>query len=279
MRKTRGVALADPEWRRIYGFRVVISAPSGVAPPSRRPLRARLAGFAAAAFILTGVVAIGVAIAAQVHAPQPVSAGTTGGGPGPSLERSLPVSVDIPAIGVSSSLLSLGLNQDGTIQVPPLTSAADQAAWYKYSATPGQRGTSVIEGHLDTYQGPAVFFRLGALRPGNQINVTLADGITAVFRVTGVREYAKSDFPAETIYGGTGYAALHLITCAGAFDYASHHYVSSTVVFATLTSYSPARLAGSVSPAATGCRVRSPSRSGAAANVEAGRGAPPRPGP
>ena len=124
-----------------------------------------------------------------------------------------------------------------------------------------------------------MFFRLGALRPGNHINVTLADGITAVFRVTGVREYAKSDFPAETIYGGTGYAALHLITCAGAFDYASHHYASSTVVFATLTSYNPPRLAGAVSPAATGCRVRSPSRSGAAANAGAGRGAPPRPGP
>ena len=233
--------MAEPEWRRIYGFRVVISAPSGVAPPSRRPLRAWLAGFAGAAFLLAGVITIGVAIAAQVHAPQPVSAGTTGGGPGPALERSLPVSVDIPAIGVSSSLLSLGLNQDGTIQVPPLTSAADEAAWYKYSATPGQRGTSVIEGHLDTDQGPAVFFRLGALRPGNHINVTLADGITAVFRVTGVREYAKSDFPAKTIYGGSGYAALHLITCGGDFDYASHHYLSSTVVFATLSSY-PRRL-------------------------------------
>ena len=168
MRKTLGVALADPEWRRIYGFRVVISAPSGVAPPPRRPLRARLAGFAAAAFILTGVVAIGVAIAAQVHAPQPVSAGTTGGGPGPSLERSLPVSVDIPAIGVSSSLLSLGLNQDGTIQVPPLTSAADEAAWYKYSATPGQRGTSVIEGHLDTVQGRPCSSASGRCGPGTK---------------------------------------------------------------------------------------------------------------
>ena len=74
--------MAEPEWRRIYGFRVVISAPSGVAPPPRRPLRARLAGFAGVAFLLAGVITVGVAIAAQVHAPQPVSAGTTGGGPG-----------------------------------------------------------------------------------------------------------------------------------------------------------------------------------------------------
>ena len=146
------------------------------------------------------------------------------------------MSVDIPAIGVSSDLLHLGLNRDGTIQVPSLSTAADEAAWYKYSATPGQRGASVIEGHVDTTEGPAVFFRLGALRPGEHIEVRLANGITAVFRVTGVRQYSKANFPAKTIYGATGYAALHLITCGGAFDYTSGHYLSTTVVFASLTS-------------------------------------------
>ena len=95
-----------------------------------------------------------------------------GQGHGPSLRRSLPVSVDIPAIGVHSALLRLGVNADGTIQVPPLRTRAGEAAWYKYSATPGQIGTSVIEGHVDSYQGPAVFFRLGALRPGDRVDVT-----------------------------------------------------------------------------------------------------------
>ena len=153
----------------------------------------------------------------------------------------MPVSVSIPAIGVNSKLLHLGLNADGTIQVPSLETSSDRAAWYKYSATPGQIGSSVIEGHVDSIQGPAVFFRLGALRPGDTVNVTLADGITAVFRVTGVREYVKSRFPAEAIYGATNFAALRLITCGGAFDYASGHYLSSTVVFASLTSSRPAR--------------------------------------
>jgi len=97
-------------------------------------------------------------------------------------------------------------------------------------------GTSVIEGHVDTYLGPAVFFRLGALHPGDSIDVRLADGITAVFRVTGVRQYLKSRFPAKTIYGATGFAALHLITCGGVFDYTTRSYLSSTVVFASLTS-------------------------------------------
>lgn len=231
--------MAEPEWRRIYGFRVVFtSTPGGFTPPPRPSIRARLAGVAGVVFLLAGVVAIGVAVFSQVHAPQPSSAaaGSTGGGYGPSLARSLPVSVEIPAIGVNSSLLHLGLNPDGTIEVPSITAGADEAAWYRYSATPGQMGASVIEGHVDTYHGPAVFFRLGALRPGQYINVTLADGITAVFRVTGVRQYSKTNFPARTIYGSSGYAALHLITCGGAFDYASGHYLSTTVVFASLTS-------------------------------------------
>jgi sortase (surface protein transpeptidase) len=146
------------------------------------------------------------------------------------------VSVDIPAIGVHSQLLRLGKNADGSIQVPSLTTSADEAAWFKYSATPGQIGAAVIEGHVDSYQGPAVFFRLGALGPGDSIDVTLADGVTAIFRVTAVREYLKDRFPANTIYSATDYAALRLITCGGDFDYMTGHYLSSTVVYASLTS-------------------------------------------
>ncbi len=208
--------------------------------------RARVAGVAGVVLIVAGVAAVSVAVSAQEHAPRPslAAAGATGLvaglAPGQSLPRSLPVSVDIPAIGVSSRLLHLGVNSDGTVQVPSLSTRADEAAWYKYSATPGQIGASVIEGHLDGYRGPAVFFRLGALRPGDRIDVTLADGITAVFRVIGVRQYLKSSFPAKSIYGAAGYPALHLITCGGAFDYATGHYLSSTVVFAALTSSHPA---------------------------------------
>jgi hypothetical protein len=238
--------LPDSAWRRIAGFRVVVSWPeAGYAPPPTpaRSLRARMAGIAGVLLIAAGTATLGVTVAAQVHAPQPsASAAGAVGSPahGPSLPRSLPVSVHIPAIGVDSKLLRLGLNSDGTIQVPSIQTSSGDAAWYKYSATPGQIGSSVIEGHVDSYRGPAVFFRLGALRPGDTINVTLADGITAIFRVTGVREYAKSRFPAKAIYGATDFAALRLITCGGAFDYVSGHYLSSTVVFASLTSSRPA---------------------------------------
>ena len=235
-------------WRRVAGFRVVVSWPQdGYAPPPVGPppagLRARVAGMAGLLLILVGAAIVAVAVRAQVHAPQPspAAAGATGSGHGPSLRRSLPVSVTIPAIGVHSRLLRLGRNSDGTIQVPSLATSSGLAAWYRYSATPGQIGASVIEGHVDSYQGPAVFFRLGALRPGDSIDVTLADGVTAIFRVTGVRQYAKSKFPAKAIYGVTRFAALRLITCGGAFDYATGHYVSSTVVYASLAAARPAR--------------------------------------
>jgi hypothetical protein len=211
--------------------------------PTRPSLRARVAGIAGVLLLTSGAAAVGVAVSAQRHAPQPslAAAGAIDASAhGPSLQRSPPVSVDIPAIGVKSKLLHLGVNSDGTIQVPSLSTSAGQAAWYKYSATPGQIGASVIEGHVDSYHGPAVFFRLGALRPGDTIDVTLADGIVAIFRVTGVRQYSKSSFPAKAIYGTANYAALRLITCGGAFDYTTGHYLSSIVVFTSLTSSRPA---------------------------------------
>lgn len=231
-------------WPRIAGLRVVMSWPDdsqfAPAPPPRGRGRMRLAGFAGTCLTLGGAVIIGVALLAQQHAPAPAAsaAGAIGSASGvtPPLRRSPPVSVAIPDIGVKSRLLYLGRNKDGSMQVPDLKTSADKAAWYKYSVTPGQLGTAVIEGHVDSYQGPAVFFRLGALKPGNHIDVRLADGITAVFRVTGVREYPKTGYPASVIYGPSDYAALRVITCGGDFDPATGHYLSSVVVYASLIS-------------------------------------------
>jgi len=230
---------------RIAGLRVVMSWPESQfapQPPPRGRGRVRLAGFTGVCLIFGGAVAILVALLMQQHAPTPSASAAgrigPGGAKGPALHESPPVSVSIPEIGVQSKLLHLGLNQDGTIQVPNLVTSANEAAWYKYSVTPGQIGTAVIEGHVDSYRGPAVFFRLGALRPGNHIDVTLSDGVTAVFRVTGVREYDKDKYPANIIYAPANYAALRLITCGGDFNPVTGHYLSSVVVFASLVSSS-----------------------------------------
>ena len=210
------------------------------APPPRGRAKVRLSGLAGAALIAFGAAAIGIAVLSQKHAPAPgaAAAGTVGPAAhkGPSLRRSPPVSVAIPAIGVQSDLLRLGLNPNGTIAVPDLSTSSAEAAWYKYSVTPGQIGTAIIEGHVDSEVGPAVFYRLGALHPGDRIDVRLADGMTADFRVTGVREYQKANFPTKMIYGSTNYASLRLVTCGGTFDYTTGHYLGSVVVFASLVS-------------------------------------------
>ncbi|MGH9106840.1 MAG: class F sortase, partial [Acidimicrobiales bacterium] len=158
--------------------------------------------------------------------------GTTG----PVLAKSRPVALDIPAIGVDARVGEVGLNPNGTIQVPPLFSSPNQAAWYRYSPTPGQVGPSVIVGHVDNVDGPAVFFRLGALAPGDKVEVTLADATVATFVVDGVRSYPKTRFPTAAVYGPTDHAALRLVTCGGPFSYSTRQYADNTVVFASLVS-------------------------------------------
>jgi sortase (surface protein transpeptidase) len=144
-----------------------------------------------------------------------------------------PAALIIPEIGVRTRLISLGLAAQGTVQVPSTTSVA---GWYTRSPRPGAVGPAIILGHVDSYQGPGVFFRLVELRSGDPIYVRRADGSTVEFRVTAVQSYLKDHFPTRAIYGPTPDAELRLITCGGAFDSATDHYLSNIVVYATETS-------------------------------------------
>jgi sortase (surface protein transpeptidase) len=101
----------------------------------------------------------------------------------------------IPTIGVAAKIMPVGLNKDGTVEVPPLE-LAWLAGWYQRGRSPGEIGNAVIIGHVDSYKtGPAVFFRLGELKPGETIEVARKDGITARFTVDGVKAYPKTAFP------------------------------------------------------------------------------------
>jgi LPXTG-site transpeptidase (sortase) family protein len=142
-----------------------------------------------------------------------------------------PVGLTIPAIGVSTSLVRLGLTAAGTLQVPSSTTVA---GWYTGSPRPGQTGAAVIAGHVDSQAGPAVFFRLRLLRVGELVYVRRADGSLAVFRVTAVQTYLKSQFPTMAVYGPLPDAQLRLVTCGGTFDSTTGHYLSNVVVSATL---------------------------------------------
>jgi LPXTG-site transpeptidase (sortase) family protein len=141
----------------------------------------------------------------------------------------LPVALTIPAIGVQTSLIHLGLTAAGALQVPSSTAVA---GWYAGSPRPGAIGPAVIAGHVDSHTGPGVFFHLPQLRSGDHVYVRRADGTLAVFRVTAVRSYAKDRFPTLAVYGPTPDAELRLITCGGAFDPQLGSYLSNTVVYA-----------------------------------------------
>jgi hypothetical protein len=142
-----------------------------------------------------------------------------------------PVRLWIPAIAVSTPLVRLGRLPDGSIEVPK---DWDTAGWYDLGPRPGQPGPAVILGHVDSRTGPAVFYRLRALRPQDVVRVGLADGRILVFRVQRVERYPKDKFPTEAVYFPTLNRELRLITCGGEFDYASRSYRDNIVVYATL---------------------------------------------
>ncbi|HET8929417.1 MAG TPA: class F sortase [Acidimicrobiales bacterium] len=229
--------------------------------------RRSVATFTAIVLLVGAVAVIGVALASQQRAPQPSAqqAGSVGrrstptepptsaadSAPSPTpaattttlpptLGASRPVEVNIPAIGVQSPVRSLGLDSAGELQVPQPGPFYDDAAWCRCSPTPGERGPSVIIGHVDSAaSGPSVFYRLGALQPGDTVSVSRDDGTTATFRVDGVRRFRKDAFPTRLVYGNTPDAQLRLITCGGPFDGSGGHYVDNIVVFATLDSPPP----------------------------------------
>jgi hypothetical protein len=197
---------------------------------------------AAAALVVGGGVILGVGAFRHVSPPQAplakagqnVAAPKSTAGKALLLPGSLPVRLDIPRIGVHTRLLSLGLDGQGAAAVPEL-SQAQLASWYNGGPSPGEVGPAVLLGHVDTKSGPAVFYRLGEMRAGDEVDVTRKDGTVAVFAADSVARYPKSGFPAEKVFGDLGYAGLRLITCGGDFDSSTGHYLDNTIVFGHLT--------------------------------------------
>lgn len=150
-----------------------------------------------------------------------------------------PVTVTIPAISASSSLVGLGLNPDGTAAVPPVTEPA-QASWFEPGVRPGEVGPAVILGHRSGRPAgadssvPGVFTRLPEMAAGDDIEVQRGDGTTAVFAVTSIETYDKDAFDTAAVWGDQNTAQLRLVTCGGVFDAAAGSYTDNVVVFAEL---------------------------------------------
>jgi sortase (surface protein transpeptidase) len=205
------------------------------------PGRARLAAALAALALLAGCAQAGGGRAE----PLPAAAAQTTGPPAAGADAAhdfrstrgyratpVPVRIDIPAIGVSSSLARLGRARDRTVQVP---SKWEQAGWYASGTRPGDPGSAVILGHVDSKRGPAVFYRLRELRRGDRVEVVRADGSRVRFAVQRVAQYDKRRFPTDEVYYPTLTPELRLVTCGGSFDATAGHYRSNIIVFAALS--------------------------------------------
>jgi hypothetical protein len=178
------------------------------------------------------------AAAAAVPGRMPASASL-----GPLLKRTKPaaarllhvrpVGVAIPAVGIDSTLVDLGLNPDRTLQAPV---DYTRAGWYAGGSFPGDADSvpAIIAGHVDSWNGPAVFYPLAQVKVGQQVRVGRADGSIAVFEVYAAHRYAKDDFPADTVYAPTARSELRVITCTGTFDRDRRSYLDNLVLFARL---------------------------------------------
>jgi hypothetical protein len=169
----------------------------------------------------------GAARSAPAGAPRPPAAGQVG----------RPVLVAAPAIDLLARVTPVGLEAGGAMQVP----ASDRAGWYDLGPRPGQPGPAVLAGHLDSGSGPAVFFRLRELGPGDEVVVTDERGTARTFTVERVQRSPKAALPVSSIWAPTPTAALRLVTCAGAYDRAGGGYQDNLVLYATLAAAQPGR--------------------------------------
>ena len=168
--------------------------------------------------------------------PAPSSPTTGPGVPAvdvPTAEVAAPVAIRIDAIGASAPVDPLGLNADGTLEVPTDYS---RAGYYTGRSMPGAIGPAIIVAHVDSKTGPAVFYRLRDLKPGDEVAVTRADATEVVFVVDRLEQHPKNAFPTEAVYGSTPDATLRLITCGGSYDASAGHYRDNTIAWAHLKS-------------------------------------------
>ena len=138
-----------------------------------------------------------------------------------------PVKVSIPAVGLSARVVPVGLTGTGRVQMPD----PSVAGWYRLGPAPGAVGPAVLVGHVDTLQGPGVFYRLTAVRAGDQVVVVRADGSRARFVISGVTVIKKTAFPTSAVFAPTRADTIRLITCTGQFDPSIHHYLDSLIAW------------------------------------------------
>ncbi|WP_245617356.1 class F sortase [Amycolatopsis taiwanensis] len=209
-------------------------------PAARRRLFALVLGFCMV--LTTSMGCTGASVASNSRStsgpPATLTAGPEASSAAPApkavpMSRSMPTNVRIPKIDVRSNIMPLGLNHDGTVEVPPLAQP-EKSGWYRFGPTPGETGPAVLLAHVDGYGKKGAFYDLKKLAPGDEVDVDRKDGTTARFRIVRVDEVPKDRFPTQAVYGDTDTPQLRLITCGGSFDRAAGSYEDNVIAYASL---------------------------------------------
>jgi hypothetical protein len=195
-------------------------------------------GMFGAVLVFVGLFGAGAGLGQLMGAPTLPGLGLAHSRPvGPAalaMARSTPTKISIPDIGVDAPVASVGLASDGTVATPPLREN-NLAGWYSGGPSPGQMGPAVVVGHVDGPGGESVFYKLGKLRPGDRVQIDLANHRAAMFVVYSVESYPKGKFPGDRVYGDYTRPGLRLITCGGRYVGGSLGYADNVVVYASLT--------------------------------------------
>ncbi|MET8869179.1 class F sortase [Nonomuraea sp. NPDC004580] len=174
---------------------------------------------------------------ARLDAPPPLAAAPVVPAipkPKTKTAQARPTRIKIPKIKVNAPIGAVTVSKKGVLGTPPL-SKPNTTGWYKHSPVPGETGPAIINGHVTTRSGPAVFDRLRELAKGDHIYVYRSDGKVTRFTVSGIEQAGKNAFPTKRVYGNTSNAQLRLITCGGVYNKTTHHYTDNIVVYATLS--------------------------------------------
>jgi Sortase domain len=183
--------------------------------------------------VLVGVFCAGVCLSTLAGFPSLPGFVGSGASGGHVLARSTPTRLSIPSLGVRANVVEVGQASDGSIAEPP-SDPTRTTGWYRPGPTPGERGTAVIVGHVDTKTEPAIFHNLREVRKGTLIEVTRRDGQVATFRVDSVRTAPKTAFPSDQVFGKVDRSRLVLVTCGGRWVGGDLGYADNVIVFATL---------------------------------------------
>lgn len=222
----------------VMGAGLGLSLYTLVSPPHRQPPTPR----AWQANITAGAGVVGP-VALRMPSGESATVPHVGSHPGRQLSPSAPVRILIPALRISSPLgMARGLQPTGAVADAPLSGPTWSLPWwYSGGPVPGQDGSAVILGHVDSAVGVGhlgVFFSLGKLRPRQTITVLEVNATVTQWMVTSTRLYANGNFPNAAVYDPTGAPTLHLVTCGGIYNWRTHHYESAVVATAQLVSVS-----------------------------------------